>query len=85
MQPPCPTLHEVEPSKECIILAYRKLTGMAFRVPVPDVSVVDLTVKLKTNVSNMCKFRECEEQTGKSMWSVVGTISEYVVLWVWGH
>jgi len=25
-----------------------KLTGMAFRVPTPDVSVVDLTVKLKT-------------------------------------
>ena len=25
-----------------------KLTGMAFRVPVPDVSVVDLTVELKT-------------------------------------
>jgi len=25
-----------------------KLTGMSFRVPVPDVSVVDLTVKLKT-------------------------------------
>ena len=24
-----------------------KLTGMAFRVPVPDVSVVDLTVRLK--------------------------------------
>ena len=28
----------------------RKLTGMAFRVPVPDVSVVDLTVRLKTAV-----------------------------------
>lgn len=28
-----------------------KLTGMAFRVPVPDVSVVDLTVKLKKPVS----------------------------------
>jgi len=27
---------------------FGKLTGMAFRVPVPDVSVVDLTVKLKT-------------------------------------
>lgn len=25
-----------------------KLTGMAFRVPIPDVSVVDLTVRLKT-------------------------------------
>jgi len=28
-----------------------KLTGMAFRVPVPDVSVVDLTVKLERPVS----------------------------------
>jgi len=28
-----------------------KLTGMAFRVPVPDVSVVDLTVKLATPAS----------------------------------
>lgn len=28
-----------------------KLTGMAFRVPVPDVSVVDLTVKLKKPAS----------------------------------
>ncbi len=28
-----------------------KLTGMSFRVPVPDVSVVDLTVKLKNSAS----------------------------------
>ena len=28
-----------------------KLTGMAFRVPVPDVSVVDLTVRIKTGAS----------------------------------
>jgi len=28
-----------------------KLTGMAFRVPTPDVSVVDLTVRLKTGAS----------------------------------
>lgn len=31
-----------------------KLTGMAFRVPVPDVSVVDLTVRLKKPVSSLC-------------------------------
>jgi glyceraldehyde-3-phosphate dehydrogenase type I len=30
-----------------------KLTGMAFRVPVPDVSVVDLTCRLKKSVSIM--------------------------------
>lgn len=28
-----------------------KLTGMAFRVPVPDVSVVDLTVRIEKGVS----------------------------------
>lgn len=28
-----------------------KITGMAFRVPVPDVSVVDLTVKLSKECS----------------------------------
>ena len=28
----------------------RKLTGMAFRVPVQDVSVVDLTVRLEKGV-----------------------------------
>ncbi len=28
-----------------------KLTGMAFRVPVPDVSVVDLTVRLNKPAS----------------------------------
>merc|ERR1711937_1116214 len=34
-----------------------KLTGMAFRVPTPDVSVVDLTVKLDKGVSydDLCK------------------------------
>ena len=34
-----------------------KLTGMAFRVPTPDVSVVDLTVKLKkgTTYEEVCK------------------------------
>lgn len=29
-----------------------KLTGMAFRVPVPDVSVVDLTCRIEKAVSN---------------------------------
>ena len=36
-------------SKQRIFL--RKLTGMAFRVPVPDSSVVDLTVRLGKPVS----------------------------------
>ena len=36
-----------------------KLTGMAFRVPVPDVSVVDLTCRLKNEVSLWMKCH-CE-------------------------
>jgi len=36
----------------CLLLfSLSKLTGMAFRVPVPDVSVVDLTVRIKEGVS----------------------------------
>lgn len=31
---------------------YSKLTGMAFRVPTPNVSVVDLTVRLEKPVSD---------------------------------
>lgn len=30
-----------------LLPAFSKLTGMAFRVPTPDVSVVDLTVRLE--------------------------------------
>lgn len=33
-----------------------KLTGMAFRVPVPDVSVVDLTCRLKKEVGHSCDW-----------------------------
>ena len=33
-----------------VLVCSSKLTGMAFRVPVPDVSVVDLTVKLRDAV-----------------------------------
>jgi len=41
-----------------------KLTGMAFRVPTPDVSVVDLTVRLKTGATyeEICaKIKEASE------------------------
>ena len=34
-----------------ILVCCSKLTGMAFRVPVPDVSVVDLTVRLSKDAS----------------------------------
>ena len=41
-----------------------KLTGMAFRVPTPDVSVVDLTVRLEKEASyeEICaKLKEASE------------------------
>ena len=43
-----------------------KLTGMAFRVPVPDVSVVDLTVKLKKPVSVIDK----KYTIGTNIWPI---------------
>lgn len=36
---------------QCIPEIMGKLTGMAFRVPVPDVSVVDLTVRLSRSIT----------------------------------
>ncbi|KAJ8975243.1 hypothetical protein NQ317_007363 [Molorchus minor] len=46
------------------ISVLRKLTGMAFRVPVPNVSVVDLTVRLGKGASYeqiVAKIREAAE------------------------
>merc|ERR1719273_742622 len=48
----------------------KKLTGMAFRVPTPDVSVVDLTVRLakETTYEKICEVvkakSECAEYKG---------------------
>jgi glyceraldehyde 3-phosphate dehydrogenase len=56
-----------------------KLTGMAFRVPTADVSVVDLTVKLKkeTNLEEINQvFKDASEG---SMSGVVGYTDEAVV------
>ena len=47
-----------------------KLTGMAFRVPTPDVSVVDLTVRLKkpAKYAEICaKMKEASETTMKGI------------------
>ena len=56
-----------------------KLTGMAFRVPTPDVSVVDLTVKLKngTTYENICKVMK--EASEGSMKGVLGYTEDQVV------
>ena len=55
-----------------------KLTGMAFRVPTPDVSVVDLTVRLEaTSYDDICaKMKEMGEG---SMKGVLGYTDEMVV------
>lgn len=48
----------------CIPAIKGKLTGMAFRVPTPDVSVVDLTVRLSkdTTYSDICEAMKRESQ-----------------------
>ncbi|KEY91619.1 glyceraldehyde-3-phosphate dehydrogenase [Candidatus Photodesmus blepharus] len=56
-----------------------KLTGMAFRIPTADVSVVDLTVNLKKNVSykNICQsMKEASETRLKG---ILGYTEEQVV------
>merc|ERR1712025_299597 len=57
-----------------------KLTGMAFRVPTPDVSVVDLTVRLgkETTYEEICdKLKEASEQG--NMRGILGYTEDMVV------
>ncbi|XZR52847.1 MAG: type I glyceraldehyde-3-phosphate dehydrogenase [Enterobacteriaceae bacterium] len=56
-----------------------KLTGMAFRVPTPNVSVVDLTVKFKkqTNYENIKKI--IKNASNNEMKGILGYIDEDVV------
>merc|ERR1711988_1091486 len=56
-----------------------KLTGMAFRVPTADVSVVDLTCKLETATSydDICK--EVESLANGSMKGILGYCDEPLV------
>lgn len=54
----------------CIPEVKGKLTGMAFRVPVPDVSVVDLTVRLSrpTSYEEICqKMKEASQGSMKGI------------------
>jgi len=58
-----------------------KLTGMAFRVPTIDVSVVDLTVKLKTattyeNIVNVIKHASENEMKGVLGWTDEALVSK---------
>lgn len=63
----------------CIPEIKGKLTGMAFRVPVSDVSVIDLTVRLtkSTNYEEICK--SMKEASEGSMKGIIGYCEEEVV------
>lgn len=56
-----------------------KLTGMAFRVPVADVSVVDLTVKLtkSTNYDTLCE--KMKSEANSNLKGILGYTEEDVV------
>ncbi|XP_041377537.1 glyceraldehyde-3-phosphate dehydrogenase-like [Gigantopelta aegis] len=56
-----------------------KLTGMAFRVPVPNVSVVDLTVRLKTGASYEKIKQTIKEASNTSMKGILGYTEDDVV------
>jgi len=57
-----------------------KLTGMAFRVPTPDVSVVDLTVKLakEATYDEICAFVKAKSETPEYA-GVMGYTEDQVV------
>jgi glyceraldehyde 3-phosphate dehydrogenase len=56
-----------------------KLTGMAFRVPTPDVSVVDLTVKLAKGASYEDICAKIKEYSEGKMKGVLGYTDDQVV------
>ena len=57
-----------------------KLTGTSLRVPVPDVSVVDLTVKLQRGASydEICEVMKAASQSERFR-GIVGYVKEHVV------
>merc|ERR1711994_402232 len=56
-----------------------KLTGMAFRVPTPDVSVVDLTVRLQKEASYEEICAKLKEESEGSMKGILGYTEDMVV------
>ncbi|CAL4322035.1 type I glyceraldehyde-3-phosphate dehydrogenase [Buchnera aphidicola] len=56
-----------------------KLTGIAFRVPVSNVSVVDLTVRCKTTVSYQEICQEIKRSSEKEMKGIIGYTEDEVV------
>lgn len=55
-----------------------KLNGMAFRVPVPNVSVVDLVVKLK-KPTDLSKIKKAIENSKEKMRGTLGVTEELIV------
>mmetsp|Transcript_92606 Transcript_92606/g.178621 ORF Transcript_92606/g.178621 Transcript_92606/m.178621 type:complete len:429 (+) Transcript_92606:95-1381(+) len=56
-----------------------KLTGMAFRVPTPDVSVVDLTVRLARDASMEDICGRLSEAANGTMQGILSTVDDEVV------
>lgn len=56
-----------------------KITGMAFRVPTANVSVVDLTVKLKTDTSYDEIMKKMESASKNELKNILGFSSDDVV------
>jgi glyceraldehyde 3-phosphate dehydrogenase len=56
-----------------------KLTGMAFRVPTSDVSVVDLTLRLKRDTTYEDIMRVCREASQGALKGVLGYTEDDVV------
>jgi len=56
-----------------------KLTGMAFRVPTPDVSVIDLTVKLAKPAKMAEIVAKCQEAANGSMKGILDVTHDEVV------
>lgn len=63
----------------CIPALKGKLTGMAFRVPVPDVSVVDLTVRLSKSTSYAEICQKLKEASNGSMKGILYYCEEEAV------
>ena len=60
-----------------------KLTGMAFRVPTCDVSVVDLTVKLAKEASYDEIIAAVKEAADGPMAGILGCVSWRHLVWAW--
>ena len=56
-----------------------KLTGMAFRIPTPNVSVVDLTVRLKKESSFKEVMDKLKEESVSNMSGILGVTNESLV------